>query len=153
MHQNSTRTISVEMWHELTREGADMPVRIQLQGHSMRPLIRCRRDYVTIRPIRRELKRGDIVLFRRPDGIYVTHRLWKLRGDMVQTLGDNCLDPDNPVRRDAVLGLVTHVTRGTRTFCVDTPVWRFLGRCWSFLQPLHRLRMMAPDVLRSRFRR
>ena len=25
----------------------------------------------------------------------MTHRLWKIRGDMVQTLGDNCLDPDN----------------------------------------------------------
>ena len=152
-HQSGTRTISVELWHELTRDGADVPVRIQLQGYSMCPLIRCRRDYVTIRPVFRPLIRGDIVLFRRPDGVYAAHRVWKLSENTIQTLGDNCYDPDAPVAAGDVLGLVTHVTRGERTFCVDTPIWRFLGRCWSSLLPLHRIRMIASDVLRSRFRR
>ena len=152
-NQTGTRSISVEMWHILTQEGMDLPVHIQLQGCSMSPLIRRRRDYVTIRPIRRPLMQGDIVLFRRPEGVYVVHRVWKMTTDMVQTLGDNCHEADTPVPRDAVLGLVTHVTRGRHTFCVDTPMWRFLGRCWSALQPLRRIRRILFDALNALFRR
>ena len=148
-NRTGIRSISVEMWHSLTREGTDLPVTIQLQGSSMHPLIRIRRDHVTIRPIRRLLIRGDIVLFRRPDGVYVVHRIWKILSGTVQTLGDNCDRPDAPIPCDQVLGLVTHVTRGKRTFCVDTPFWRFLGRRWSSLLPLRQVRRRLSGSLKT----
>lgn len=142
----NTREISIEAWHALTIEGIDLPVHIQLYGHSMHPLIRFRQDYVTIRPVSRSLLPGDIVLFQRGDGRYVVHRVWKLRRQTVQTLGDHCMAPDEPIPAADVLGLVTHIQRGAHTFCVDTPFWRAAGRLRSASMPLRRAarRLLRP---------
>lgn len=145
-HNTGTRAISIEAWRALTTEGIDLPVHIQLYGHSMHPLIRFRQDYVTIRPVRRALLPGDIVLFQREDGRYVVHRVWKLRGQTVQTLGDHCINPDEPIQAADVLGLVTHIQRGAHNFCVDTTFWRTAGRLWSASMPLRRTagRVLGP---------
>lgn len=134
------RAISVEQWLTLTREGIDLPIHIPLYGHSMHPLIRRQKDIVTVRSLKRPLKKGDIVLFLRADGHYVVHRVHLLREDGVQTLGDHCSAPDAPIAASDVLGIVTHIRRGKLTFCVDTPVWRAAGRLWSAALPL-RLRL------------
>ncbi len=128
--------ISIEEWRRLTAEGGRISVHIPLNGVSMQPLVRRQRDIVTIIPATRKLIVGDIVLFQRSDGTYVVHRLQKIFGDSVQTLGDNCPFPDSPIPIYSVLGIITHVRRGKHTFCVDKPIWRFLGRCWMFLRPI-----------------
>lgn len=77
--------------------------------------------------MKRKVLRGDIVLFRNIDGRYIVHRVRNIRGKEIQTMGDNCLNPDKAISEKEILGYVTHVHRGRRTFFVDTPVWRFLG--------------------------
>ena len=58
-----TRSIPMEAWCDLAREGAAPPVTICLEGDSMRPLIRRGRDPVTIVPLKRKNKKGDVVDF------------------------------------------------------------------------------------------
>lgn len=125
-----TKMISVEVWHDLIQSGLEIPVVIPLHGSSMYPLIRYMRDYVTVRKCCRRILPGDIVLFQRPDSQYVIHRVWKTADGKVLTMGDNCTHPDFWMPESEVLGLVTHICRGNRIFCVDTPLWRYCGCIW-----------------------
>lgn len=132
------RTLSVEGWHTLSREGTDIPIQICLAGESMRPLIRKGKDPVTILPLRRPPKRGDVVLFADSRGRYVVHRVWKVGQGIVITLGDHCDAPDAPLTQEQIWGLVTEVRRKGRRIPLDNAVGRLLGRLWMDLLPLRR---------------
>lgn len=134
------RTLTVAEWRKLTEQGDCLPVRITLQGGSMRPLIRREKDFVTILPLTRPVKKGDIVLFADPrqPGRYVVHRVNKVTTDHVITQGDHCIRADALLRPEQIWGLVTRVERGEKVLSVDTPVARLLGRLWMFLLPLRR---------------
>lgn len=148
------RELTVAQWRLLTQEGAWIPVRIQLNGSSMQPLIRRMQDYVTVQPLNRPLKTGDIVLFADDAGRYVVHRVWKLEPDRVITLGDNCPHPDSPLRYDQIWGLVTKLERGRIRVDLDSGASRLYGRIWMRLCPIRRLyrrlRALAGRIYRRR---
>ena len=104
-------SISLQQWHQLAQQGAYLPVRIQVNGTSMYPLLRRNRDYVTIHPLNGLPRQGDIVLFSDPDreARYVLHRVWRVEKDTVLTWGDNCRCAD---------GLIPHTAgRAARNRC------------------------------------
>lgn len=133
------RSVSIQQWAEWARTGATPTVTIRLDGDSMRPLIRRNRDAVTIQPLTMQLKRGDIVLFRNHAGQYVVHRVWKLRGSQVRTLGDYCWNPDPWLDVEQVLGRVVTVKRDARVWKLNTRLSRGLGRAWMALRPVRNL--------------
>lgn len=120
--------MSVQQWHQLCSEGAELRVRIPVNGTSMQPLIRKNRDFVTLMPLRRPPERGDIVLFERPgQRVYVLHRLWRTEENRVMTWGDNCPRPDGWMDRVRVLGVAAKVERGKLTLRLDTAAARKAG--------------------------
>ena len=137
-HAAKSRALSVAQWRELTKEGLFIPVRFHLSGNSMWPLIRIHRDQVTVHPIHRPLKRGDIVLFADDLGRYVVHRVWKLEEDHVVTLGDHCHWPDAPLRYDQIWGLVTEMERSGRRVSLDCRASRAWGLVWMGLFPVRK---------------
>lgn len=138
-YTETIREISVAQWHHLAQDGVDLPISLSLSGESMRPLIRRNMDTVTILPLRRQVRPGDIVLFADHRGRYVVHRVCKRKGNLVVTIGDHCRKPDLPISEDQVWGLVTTVTRGNRSISVDNTIARSLGRIWMALLPLRRV--------------
>ena len=151
--QKISRGLTVAQWHQLTQEGAWIPVRIQLHGSSMQPLIRRMRDYVTIEPLNRPLKIGDVVLFHDGAGRYVVHRVWKLEPNRVITLGDNCKNADRPLSYGQILGLVTKLERGCIRMNLDSVISRLFGRLWMELFPVrclyYKMRSYAGGVYRK----
>ena len=133
--QETYRQLSVRQWYELAQNGIRIPLRTQLDGVSMQPLIRRNRDYVTIVYPERQLVRGDIVLFLDSRGKYVVHRICRLDKDRVQTFGDNCDCPDAWIPYGNIFGLVTCVERGKKTFDLDTDLSRKLGNAWMRSYP------------------
>lgn len=134
-----TIAIPIDEWHTLSLDDACVKVEIQLAGHSMQPLIRKNKDFVTIQPMRRKILKGDIVLFKNIDGRYIVHRVRKINIDKLQTMGDNCTQPDREISENEILGYVTHIHRGNITIFVDTPIWRLFGCFWLSIHPLRRL--------------
>lgn len=132
------RSLTVAQWEALVQSGADIPVKTVLDGVSMQPLIRKGVDTVTIIPLARPLKPGDIVLFRRMDGAYVVHRVRRMLTHKIVTLGDNCWCEDAPIDPACVLGLASHMQRNGRTISLDNALSRALGRCWM---GCHKIRM------------
>ena len=132
------RVVSIAQWHALAQRGTVLPMRIPLEGDSMRPLIRRGRDLLFFVPLTRPLRRGDVVLFEAPPGRYVAHRVRQVKGGDVQTLGDHCWYPDPWMPSAAVLGMAATVERGGRRIPLDSPLARALGRAWMAGLPLRR---------------
>ena len=61
------------------------------RGVSMMPLLRQGRDAVRLVKPQRPLKKMDIVLFERPDGQLVLHRIIRIRNGEYYIRGDNCI--------------------------------------------------------------
>lgn len=133
------RSLSVQEWHEFALEGAYTSVTLKLAGCSMQPLIRKNRDSVTVVPVFRELRRGDIVLFARADGSFVVHRVRRISGSTVQTVGDACVIPDGQLAAADVWGIAVRLERNGRTFNLDSGFSRGLGRLWMLTLPVRRL--------------
>lgn len=152
--QTQFRSIHLEDWHSLAREGAAPPVTICLEGDSMRPLIRRGKDPVTIIPLQRPLKKGDVVLFRL-GGKYIVHRVWKMQGGLVRTFGDNCWHAEPWFPEEQVLGQVVKFSRSGRTHRLDTRAARAWGRAWLAVHPIRlcykRLRAFAGRCYRKIF--
>ena len=149
-----TRTISLAQWYAMACEGAAPSVTIVLDGDSMRPFIRRGKDPVTIVPLKRELMIGDVVLFELA-GRYVVHRVWKLQGSRVRTLGDNCWNPEPWFPQEQVLGLAVRYQRDGRVIPLDSPFARWQGRVWMTLHSIRkcylRLRSVAARCYRKVF--
>ncbi len=122
-----TVTVSVKQWYELSSAGLSAPVTIKLDGESMRPLIRKQKDSVTIEHLNRQLKKGDVVLFMRNDGVYVVHRVYKINGEKIATIGDNCVEFDTPVSASSVMGIAVRLERNGKTFNMDSRLFRLYG--------------------------
>lgn len=146
LSMNSQFDISIEEWHKLAQEGANIPVSFVIRGDSMRPLMRIGRDKVTAVPVYRKLKKGDIVVFVRSDGNYVCHRIWRIRDDFLVTIGDACYGFDNPMHISQVWGIVTKKERDGKCVKLDSAVSRAYGRLWMSLR---RLRIIRRDVKRN----
>lgn len=152
--ETKTRSIPMEQWCALAREGAAPPVTICLEGDSMRPLIRRGKDPVTIVPLSRGIMKGDVVLFRLGER-YVVHRVWQLKEGLVRTFGDNCWNPEPWFPEEQVLGQVVRYVRNGRTHRLDTPAARAWGRLWMAIHPIRlcykRLRSLAGRCYRKVF--
>lgn len=134
------KSLSIEEWCACAREGIDIPVTIQLDGYSMQPLIRYRKDYVTIIPLRREVKISDIVVFLNIDGRYCAHRVNKIRDGKIRTLGDNCYTYDTWKSPDEIIGLIVSMERDGKTYNLDCRTARAYGRLHMALYPLRKLK-------------
>ena len=111
MANENSRKLNIDEWRELAKAGANINVKIEPTGVSMRPLIRGGRDMVIVEPMHREPVPGDIVLFLRADGAQVMHRVWKITGETVTTYGDGCWYPDEPINKEKIIGLATKLYR------------------------------------------
>ena len=87
-------------------------VSLTVTGHSMAPFLAHGRDRICLRKPAAPLKRGDMVLFRRRNGVYVMHRVCRADPDGTCCLvGDGQRDVEGPIAPEQVLGLVTRVCR------------------------------------------
>lgn len=141
------RTIGIAEWCELAKNGFAPPVTICLEGSSMMPLIRRGKDPVTIAPLQRPLRIGDVVLLTTGAERYVVHRIWKIRGKNIRTLGDHCIHPDPWITQDHVLGQVIYYRRNDVKHRLDTTAARLWGRAWMAVFPLRRCCIRMKGVI------
>ena len=90
--------------------------RLTVSGTSMMPFLRNNRDEVVFASLEgRTLKRGDILLYRRSEGTYVMHRLYRIEKDGTYTfIGDRQYKTEEGIRRDQIKAYVPYVIRDGR---------------------------------------
>lgn len=88
---------------ELERQGHSF---FQTVGDSMEPLLHNRKSTVVIEKISNPPRKYDVVLYRRPAGEYVLHRVVKVRSNHYLICGDNRIYRER-VPREWILGIMT----------------------------------------------
>ena len=138
------RSASIEEWkqyNEQQTDGGVAPLHFRLTGSSMTPLLRNQVDEVTVLPCRRAIKTGDIVLFKAKNscGNFILHRVIKVDGGKILTMGDGNLAPDGWISVEAVYGVAVWARRGKRTLHLQGIGLKCFGRLWICLRPMRPL--------------
>lgn len=111
------------------------------QGTSMYPFFIAGRDRVLLTPLtaHRTPRRGDVVLYRRLDGLLVLHRLHHRDRDGCYFVGDNQTELEGPLEECQMLATVTRIYRGDRSFSPCHPVYLAASRLWLLVRPFRHL--------------
>lgn len=122
---------------ELLQQG--QTVQIAPQGYSMYPMLMPGRDQAILKRAEPEkLKKGDVVLYRRPGSILVLHRLCKHSSAGFFMVGDNQIEVEGPLSQEQILGVLTAFIRKGHHISVKNPVYVVCVRIWLFLRPVRR---------------
>ena len=102
-------------------------VELAVRGVSMLPLLKEGRDSVILSPIKGELQRYDIPLYRRNNGRYVIHRIVGI-SDSYTMAGDNQWVLEYGIDRSQIIAVVTAVKRNGRLIPIDGRKHRLYGK-------------------------
>ncbi len=120
--------------NEIERKGY---IAYTVKGDSMMPLIRENQDIVVIKKLTRLPKKRDAVLFKRPSGEYVLHRIVKCSGmGLYRIAGDNRSFSET-VPQEWIIGYLCEVIKDDRHITADSKEYKaYVGKV-----PLHRLKL------------
>ena len=125
---------------ELTEQGKE--VSLLITGNSMTPFLVHERDHIFFREPDRELRRGDMVFYRRRNGQYVMHRICRVCADgSFDLVGDGQTVIEHGVRREQIFGLITKVRRKGKLLSEGDFCWEFFRRVWLRMIPARRMIM------------
>lgn len=94
------------------------------EGDSMMPLLRQHRDIMVIRKITEPLKKYDAVLFKRPNGAYVLHRIVKVCGmGQYRIAGDN-RSFSELIPEEWIIGILTEVIKDGKHISVESEEYK-----------------------------
>lgn len=117
-------------------------LKIKPQGNSMYPFLKNNRDFVIFKLPDREFRRGDIVLYRRDNGIHVVHRIHHINQDGYYMVGDNQKVIEGPLKKEQVLAIVVKIIRKNKLIdCRKNIGYRILSTLWLWILPF-RLRVI-----------
>lgn len=102
-------------------------------GISMRPLLEHRRDTVLLNPITEQLKKYDIVLFRREDGTFVLHRIVKVCQDVYWIRGDNQYTTEKNIQKEQIIGVVGEIYRNKKKIKKEGVIYKSYTVLWNYL--------------------
>ena len=119
---------------ELLEEIDNVP--LVISGGSMSPFLVHHRDTVYLSKVSRPLKRGDMILYRRTNGKYILHRIYRTEPNSYTLVGDAQTALERGISPDQVLALVTAVHRKGKLLKPGCFWWEFFQRIWIRLVPL-----------------
>lgn len=138
-----TRTVSPEVlfadYSELLRAPGIEALPVTISGNSMAPFLRHGRDTVFLSRIKGPIKRGDMILYRRPSGAYILHRVCKVNDCTLTMIGDAQITLEPGIPTANAVAIVTAVIRKGKRLTKKSPVWLFYEKIWLtlvFLRPL-----------------
>ena len=118
-------------------------VPLVISGGSMVPFLVHGRDSVYLSKVTAPLKRGDMILYRRDNGRYILHRIWRIEKESFTMVGDAQTVLEPGIRPDQVLARVTAVRRKGKLLRSGSFWWEFFEKVWSRIVPLRRSLMSA----------
>ena len=119
---------------------------LTVTGGSMMPMLYHRKDRVLLEPVQNPLKKGDLILYQRKNGIYVLHRILKVKKEGLICCGDNQCRRET-IGKEQVLAVVVAFTRKKKQYTVGSRGYRLYVALWAGLYPLRWLYLGCRRVL------
>ena len=124
---------------------------LTVTGSSMFPFILGGRDQVTLSPISRPLKKYDLPLYRRADGMFVLHRIVKVEKDGSYTCcGDHQWGLEKGLQADQMIALATSFVRKGKPLTNRNLLYRIYRVIWTWIIPLRPSLFRLLDKWRNR---
>ena len=111
----------------------------RIEGVSMQPMLRQKRDTVVIRPPQGRLHRLDVALYRRNNGKYVMHRIVRVLPDGYVIRGDNCFFDETDITDREIIGVLTAFVRKGKEHAATDRLYRLYARLWVRFYPVRRV--------------
>ena len=131
--------VLLEEYRQLLQDERILSLPLTVTGNSMSPFLIGGRDPVHLSRVTRPLRRGDAVLYRRRNGGYVFHRIYRVEGDRFTMVGDAQRVLEKGIEPDQIIAIMTRAERKGR---IQTPGcfwWEFFEKVWIRMVPLRRL--------------
>ena len=135
--EHKVRTIDPEelmpQLPQLLQQAQAVPLIIS--GNSMAPFLAHGRDTVYLSKLTGPLKRGDIILYRRKTGQYILHRIYRVREEKYDLIGDGQLVIELGIGQEQILATVCAVRRKGKLLRKGNLCWEFYEHIWLALVP------------------
>lgn len=118
---------------ELVQEGQE--VSMQISGSSMSPFLVHQRDRICFRAPTQPFRRGDMVFYQRANGQFVMHRIYKVRPEGYDIVGDAQTEIEGPIFPSQIFAIVTRVCRKGIWIDETNIWWKFFAGPWLSLVP------------------
>lgn len=114
------------------------PFPLVVTGHSMKPFMSPERDTAFLYRYRSGVKKGDIILYRTPEGGLLLHRVIRVRRKSILTAGDSKTVFDEKTTENEIIAVCRRVCRNGKIYTEESLYWRFFSKIWTALMPLRR---------------
>ena len=128
--------VLLEEYRRLLEEPKIEALPLIVSGSSMTPFLIHGRDTVYLSRLTRPVRRGDILLYRRRNGSYVLHRVWKVCPDSYTMVGDAQTVLEPGIQDDQIIAIVTAVERKGKRMAPGSFWWGFFEKVWIRMVPL-----------------
>lgn len=119
-------------------------IKLPITGVSMTPLLKEGRDFVILKSADGPLKKYDLPLYRRDNGMFVLHRVIGVQADGSYVLcGDGQILLENGITDRHIIGLVSAIERKGRSFSVTAWHYKLYCRIWRALMPVRKYLVAA----------
>lgn len=153
--EKRTKTLAPEVlleeYRRLLGEENVEALPLVISGSSMAPFLVGGRDTVYLSRLRRPPRRGDMLLYRRDNGAYVLHRVFRAEAERLTFVGDAQRELERGVRPEQIIALVTKVERKGKSMAPGSFCWDFFEKIWIRMVPLRPVALWLGGVLRRIF--
>lgn len=101
------------------------------RGTSMLPFIREGRDKVLLKALPSQLKKYQIVLYKRENGAFVLHRIIRVKRDTYTMRGDHQFVSEAGIHREQMIGIVSTVITPEKRIDTDTFFYVLKSAIWT----------------------
>lgn len=128
------------VFQKLIREGKE--ISLTITGNSMSPFLVHERDQIMIAPPDGSWKKGDMAFYKRANGQYVMHRIYKVdKEGGCFFIGDGQQKIEGPIAPEQIFGKITLVRRKGKWIGKEDFWWFFFEKIWIrilWLRPICR---------------
>lgn len=118
-----------------------------ITGNSMSPFLCHERDVIYFKAPNAPLKKGDMVFFKRQNGQFVMHRLWKKKQGGWFIIGDNQSEAEGPISEEQIFAKVVRVKRKDHIIGPHHFLWFIFAHIWIHLIPFRRMIIRCYQML------
>jgi hypothetical protein len=111
-------------------------VPLTITGNSMAPFLADGRDTVYLSNVKRPLRKGDMIFYRRDNGRYILHRIYCEKSGRFWLVGDAQISLEPGIRHDQIIAIVTAVRRKGKLLKPGSLCWMFFEKIWIRMLPL-----------------